>query len=143
MKSSFERLMAISEHLYRLLLFTYPTEFRKAYRHEMIQTFRDCCREALQQHGQWGVLHLWGLVLSDLVTTAFTEHTRIWIALLKRLFFNATDLVLTTEGNIAMATQFHLNVTQRSDIGRKRKVNEDSMVSVIPEDPQVMIKKGA
>jgi serine/threonine protein phosphatase PrpC len=143
MKTSSERLLTISERLYRLLLFTYPTEFRRAYRHEMMQTFRDCCRESWQRRGQWGILRLWGLILSDLVTTAFTEHARIWIALLKRLFFNATDTLLTTEGNIAMATQFHLNVAQHSDIGRERKVNEDSMVSIVPEDPQVMAKKGA
>jgi len=42
-----------------------------------------------------------------------------------------------------LVTQFHLNVAQRSDVGRQRQVNEDSMVSLIPEDPQVMAKKGA
>lgn len=140
---SSERLMIISERLYRLLLLAYPAEFRRAYFREMIQTFRDCCREALQQRGQWGVLRLWGLVLYDLVTTAFTEHVRTCIAMLKRLFLNATDTLLTTEGSTALVTQFHLNVAQRSDVGRQRQVNEDSMVSLIPEDPQVMAKKGA
>jgi serine/threonine protein phosphatase PrpC len=108
----------------------------------MIQTFRDCCREALQ-HGQGGVLSFWGLVLSDLVTTVFTEHVRTCIALLKRVFLNAPDTLVATEGSTAMVTQFHLNVAQRSDIGRQRPVNEDSMISILPEDPQVMAKKGA
>src|SRR5205814_1118085 len=138
-----QRLMLISERLYRVLLLAYPTEFRRAYRREMIQTFRDCCHEAIHQRGQWGVLRLWGLVLYDLVKSAFTEHVRICIAMFKRVFLNATDTLLTTEGNIAMATQFHLNVAQRSDVGRKRQVNEDSMIALLPEDPQVMAKKGA
>lgn len=140
---SSERLTSISERLYRLLLLAYPMEFRQAYCREMIQTFRACCREALQQHGQSGLLRLWGLILYDLATTAFIEHIRTCIALLKSLFLNATGTFLTTEGSTALVTQFHLNAAQRSDIGRKRQVNEDSMVSLIPEDPQVMAKKGA
>ena len=140
---SSERLVIVSERVYRLLLLAYPREFRRTYRREMIQTFRDCCREALQRREQWGVLRLWSLMLYDLVTTVFTEYVRTCIALLKRLFLNATDTLLITEGNIAMTTQFHLNVAQRSDIGRKRPVNEDSMISILPEDPQVMTKKGA
>jgi serine/threonine protein phosphatase PrpC len=137
------RLMIISERVYRLLLLAYPREFRRTYRSEMVQTFRDCCREALQQRGQWGVLRVWGLVLYDLVTTAFAEHVRTCIAMLKRLLLNATDTLLTTERNTALVTQFHLNVAQRSDIGRQRQVNEDNMLSILPEDPQVMAKKGA
>jgi len=140
---SFERLMTISERLYRLLLFAYPAEFRRAYRREMIQTFRDCCREALQQRGQLGALQLWGLLLYDLVKTASIERIRACIAQFKRLFLNATDTLLTSEGSTALVTQFHLNVAQRSDIGRKRQVNEDSMIALLPEDPQVMAKKGA
>jgi len=137
-----KRLMIISERLYRLLLLAYPTEFRWAYRREMVQTFRDCYLAA-QHHGQWGVLRFWGLLLYDLVTTAFTEHVRTCIAMLKRLFLNTTDTLLITEGSTALVTQFHLNVAQHSDIGRKRQVNEDSMIALLPEDPQVMAKKGA
>ncbi len=42
-----------------------------------------------------------------------------------------------------MAQQIVLNVAQRTDIGRKRQVNEDSMISIIPGDPQLSAKKGA
>ena len=31
----------------------------------------------------------------------------------------------------------------RTDVGRKRPINEDSMASVIPDDPRVLLKKGA
>src|SRR5260370_1943049 len=101
-----ERLMIISERLYRLLLLAYPAEFRRAYCREMIQTFRDCCREALQQRGQSGVLRLWGLVLYDLVTTAFTEHVRTYIAMLKRFFLNTTHTLLTPEVSTSFFAQF-------------------------------------
>src|SRR5258708_19158166 len=106
---SSERLIIISERLYRLLLLAYPAEFRRAYCREMIKTFRDCCREALQQRGQWGVLRLWGLVLYDLITTTFTEHVRTCIAMLQRFFLNATSTLLTTERSTAFVNQFHLN----------------------------------
>ncbi len=138
-----QRSMIISERFYRLLLLAYPGAFRRAYRREMIQTFRDCCREAHASVGQWAMLRLWGLVLYDLVKTASSERIRACIALFKRVFLNATDTLLTTEGNTALVTQFHLNVAQHSDIGRERQVNEDSMISILPEDPQVMAKKGA
>ncbi len=42
-----------------------------------------------------------------------------------------------------MAQQIFLNVAQCTDVGRKRQVNEDSMISIVPKDPQVMAKKGA
>lgn len=42
-----------------------------------------------------------------------------------------------------MVQQIFLNVAQCTDVGRKRQVNEDSMISIVPEDPQVMAKKGA
>src|SRR5690242_18840349 len=105
---SSQRLMILAEHLYRVLLFAYPAQFRRTYRREMIQTFRACCREA-RQDGPWGMLRLWSLVLSDLVTSACTEHIRTYIATLKRLFLNTTDTLFTTEGTTAMVTQFHLN----------------------------------
>ncbi len=140
---SSKRTMAISERLYRLLLLSYPAEFRQIYRHEMAQTFRDCYREALQQRGQWGVLQLWGFMLYDLITTALVEHIRAFVTMLKRFFGNNTNLIITAEGGATLVTQFNLTVAQRTDIGRKRQVNEDNMLSLIPEDPQVMAKKGA
>lgn len=42
-----------------------------------------------------------------------------------------------------MAKQLRLDVAQLTDVGRKREHNEDNMAHVIPNDPQVMTKKGA
>ncbi len=42
-----------------------------------------------------------------------------------------------------MVTQFHLNASQRTDIGPQRKTNEDRMITIIPEDTRVLAQKGA
>jgi serine/threonine protein phosphatase PrpC len=36
-----------------------------------------------------------------------------------------------------------LHVALQTDVGQKRPINEDTMVSVIPDDPRVLLKKGA
>jgi serine/threonine protein phosphatase PrpC len=38
---------------------------------------------------------------------------------------------------------FTLDVASRTDVGRRRPHNEDSMISVIPEDQQILAHKGA
>jgi serine/threonine protein phosphatase PrpC len=97
----------------------------------MMQTFRDCYREALRENGQPGVIRLWGSILYDLATTALIEHVREFVTKLKG------------KEPITMVNQFSLNVAQLTDIGRKRESNEDNMISIVPDDTQVMTRKGA
>jgi serine/threonine protein phosphatase PrpC len=125
---------SFSYSLYRLLLFCYPAEFRRVYAREMAITFRDCYREALQQHGKWGVARLWALMLYDLVTSLSVEHIKALIARWKRLFAIEEKQVQTL---------MSITFAQRTDIGRKRSSNEDSALSFLPEDPQLLAKKGA
>jgi len=132
-----KRIEPLSERLYQLLLLSYPAEFRQTYSQEMLQTFRDCRREALRQYGRWGVVRLWRLMAYDLVTTVLVEHVREFIAQLKRFF------AVEERKNITLVAQYSLNVAQRTDIGLQRQNNEDNMAFVIPEDPQVMAKRGA
>lgn len=132
-----KRVMYLSVRLYRLLLLCYPKEFRQSCRPEMVQTFRDCFREALEVNGAWGVLRMWGFILYDLAITAFIERLRAFIAGCKH-FLGIEERKVTT-----MVSPFSLAVAQNTDVGRKRQVNEDSVVSVVPEDPEVMAKKGA
>ncbi len=122
---------SFSEHCYRLLLRCYPRRFRREFGREMMQTFHDCYRDALYENGALGVARLWGTVLYDLATTALIEHVREIVSLLKG------------KETITMVQQFSLNVAQLTDIGRKRESNEDNMISVIPDDTQIMRKKGA
>lgn len=110
----------LSFRLYRLLLFCYPPAFRRACMDEMLHTFRDCYREALQLQGRWGLLRLWQWLLRDLAITVSVEYVRACIKWLKQLFALEERQV-----------QFFMNITyaQQTDIGRQRDVNEDSMLS--------------
>jgi len=137
-----QRIVSLSNALYRLLLHCYPPEFRREYAPEMAQTFRTCCREALQQHGATGVLQLWGTILYDFTTSVFVQYMRAVVAQWKRLFMK-TSAIDSGRELYTMVTQFHLNASQRTDIGPTRKTNEDRMVTIIPEDAQVLSQKGA
>src|ERR1700739_3700874 len=103
-----KRKPSFSEHFYALLLQCYPGEFRRAFGREMMQTFRDCYREALQENGKPGMMRLWGLILYDVATTALIEHVREFVSKLKG------------KETITMVNQFSLNINtaQLTDIGR-------------------------
>lgn len=66
--------LTYSERVYRGLLWAYPVGFRGAYRVELVQTFRDCCRAAWAARGGWGLGVLWVEVLWDLCWTAGRER---------------------------------------------------------------------
>jgi PPM family protein phosphatase len=143
-----KRLLTVSDRLYRILLLSYPSEFRRAYRYEMAQTFRTCCREALQKQGAWGVTRLWGFVLYDLVTTACIEHSKALLSHLKHFFMNKlasqqSVMMITGREHTIMMSKYRLNVAQQTDIGRQREVNEDHVGYVVPEDTQILARKGA
>ena len=44
-----EKILASSEHVYRCLVKIHPKEFRAEYENEMVQNFRDLCREQLDR----------------------------------------------------------------------------------------------
>ena len=140
-----QRIVSMSDTLYHLLLHCYPSEFRREYAGEMAQTFRTCCREALQQRGTGGVMQLWGTILYDFTTSVTVQHMRAMVALWKRLFMKNTAMSLINSGRelYTMVAQFQLHASQRTDIGPQRKTNEDRMITVIPEDTQVLAQKGA
>lgn len=130
-----QQLVSRAESLYRALLYFYPPAFRRTYGQQMAQTFRDCCREALQQERKLSLARLWCSILYDLTTTACSEHAKSCIAVFRRL----TGL----EKEYLMSNLLSLDVASRTDIGCKRTVNEDNATSIVPQDPQVMAKKGA
>jgi hypothetical protein len=69
-----KRMLALSEHLYRLLLVVYPTTFRRQFGSQMTQVFLDCCRAVFEEGGSWGVVRFWLPTLVDLGTNAIAEH---------------------------------------------------------------------
>jgi hypothetical protein len=65
-----------SERLYNALLSLYPLPFRVRFAPEMMQLFRDCCRDALEK-GEVAVLSaFWVSSLRDLVLSVLRERQR-------------------------------------------------------------------
>jgi serine/threonine protein phosphatase PrpC len=133
-------MFSASVRCYRMLLLSYPPEFRAIFAQEMTQTFRDCCRQAIAERGGQGLASLWSLTLYDLVVTAAAERVRTLLTSVKQLLGISSASIIATEGSLLM---FNLTIAQQTDIGRTRQSNEDSMLSYVPEDSQVAARKGA
>src|SRR5579884_2060338 len=129
------RIVSRAESLYRLLLFVYPSRFRHTYGQQMALTFRDCCRDALQQGSKQTLAVLWCIVLYDLVTSACTEHAKSCLAWFRH--------IVHAEREYFMPGLLQLDVAYRTDIGLKRPSNQDNVTSVVPQDAQAMTNKGA
>lgn len=134
---SAKRASTFSERLYRLLLRAYPRAFREDYAPEMLLVFRDAYVDALRRQGKQGVLGLWRDVMGDFITSVCVQRIRSWIP------DSAHTLMPEERGMLAMALQFTLNVAQRTDIGHTRASNEDSLISVVPDDQDLLRARGA
>ncbi len=134
------RQVALADRCYRLLLLTYPAHFRRTYGYEMAQTFRAACWETLREEGNLGLLRLWGVTLSDLIATSLKEHCQSFLLRLKQLFGMMSPAGLES---LALAAPLRLQVAQHTDIGCKRSTNEDNLLAVLPQDPQLFKDKGA
>lgn len=125
-----------AESFYRLLLWLYPTKFRRAYGQEMVQVFHDCYRDALESDDvDIAIVKFWSLVLFDVVKTASLEHGASLVSFFKQL--------IGIEEEHFMSALLNLDVAARTDIGRVRSVNEDSMVSIVPQDTHILKDRGA
>jgi hypothetical protein len=71
------RVAYISERVYRVLLMAYPKEFRRAYGPQMVQVFKDLCREKQRQSRAFGLTNLWVRTLLDLAVTTFVERSKV------------------------------------------------------------------
>jgi hypothetical protein len=69
-----KRALAISERIYKAPLTAYPKEFRGEYGSQMVQAFRDLCREELGRGSKAGFVKLLARTVLDLATTALTER---------------------------------------------------------------------
>lgn len=133
-------MFSASVRCYRMLLLSYPPAFREVFAQEMAQTFRDCCRQAIAERGGQGLALLWSLTLYDLIVTATAERMRTLMTSVKQLLGITSASMIATEGSLLM---FNLTIAQQTDIGRTRQSNEDSMLSFVPEDSQILARKGA
>jgi hypothetical protein len=71
-----EKILAGSERVYRCLVKVQPKEFRAEHESEMVQNFRDLCREQLDRASATRVLGLWSHTVLDLAASAAIEHLR-------------------------------------------------------------------
>jgi hypothetical protein len=71
----YERVLTISERVYKALLTVYPKEFRDEYGLQMMQVFRDLCQEKLDCGGVAGFVGLWERTVLDLATTALAQRS--------------------------------------------------------------------
>jgi hypothetical protein len=71
-----EKILASSEHVYRCLVKIHPKAFRAEYENEMVQNFRDLCREQIDRASSTRVLSLWSHTILDLAASAAIEHLR-------------------------------------------------------------------
>ena len=71
-----DRIVAVSDRIYRVVLNVYPRGFRDEYQEEMALTMRDQVRESWARHGAVGVIALWLRVLLDTARSAFVEHAK-------------------------------------------------------------------
>jgi hypothetical protein len=70
-----ERVVGISQRVYRSLLRAYPRELRDKYGDEMVRCFQDLCREELEDGGGLGLAALWTNTLREVLYTAFKERS--------------------------------------------------------------------
>ena len=54
-----DRALIVSERVYKVLLITYPKESRREYGSQMVQDFRDLCREEVRRDGTGGLVRWW------------------------------------------------------------------------------------
>jgi len=67
-------IVGVSIRVYRWLLFLGPAEFCREYAPSMLQVFRQCCQDAYQQRGAWGVLRLWLPMFGEFVGGMLAEQ---------------------------------------------------------------------
>ena len=66
--------VSCSVALYQRLLVFYPPAFRRAYGAQLVQTFRDQCRQAACEYRLPGLFSCWMSMLTDLVSSALAER---------------------------------------------------------------------
>ena len=118
------RTVRFSVWLYRGLLIAYPLAFRRRYGAQMVQLFRDCCREATATDGSVGLLRYWLIACGDLIVSALAERrqeglhmTRMrWIRLgsLSAIISGGISAVLVTLGLTIAVAQL---LDQQSPLG--------------------------
>lgn len=68
------KIISFSVALYRWLLTMAPAGFRREYAASTLQVFRQCCRDAYQQKGAFGVICRWPALFSEAILGLLAEY---------------------------------------------------------------------
>jgi hypothetical protein len=68
------KIISFSVALYRWLLNMAPAGFRREYAASTLQVFRQCCRDAYQQKGAFGVICQWPALFSEVIIGLLAEY---------------------------------------------------------------------
>lgn len=63
-----------SERMYGLLLKFYPKSYRQEFGEEMKYVFSESLKDAYREHGEQGIVALWGRTFVDAGKSLFTQH---------------------------------------------------------------------
>lgn len=95
------RMVRLAVWLYRHLLVAYPLPFRREYGAQMVQVFRDCCREATAMNGNIGLIRYWLVALGDLIVSALAERRRKELHMTRTHWIRVGSLSAIIGGGIA------------------------------------------
>jgi hypothetical protein len=95
------RTVHFSIWLYRCLLVAYPQPFRREYGAQMVQLFRDCCREASAADGHVGLLRYWLIAFGDLIMSALAERRQEELHMTRTVWIRVGSLSAIIGGGIA------------------------------------------
>jgi hypothetical protein len=87
-----------SLQVYRLLLYVFPSGFRREYGYPMLQVFRDCCRRMFFERGSFGLVTLWTRTMLDTLATAIEEHSQRGVDMSKEKFIRLAGWALPVGG---------------------------------------------
>ena len=73
-KLTIDKGLSFSFRAFNLLLWAYPSDFRREYGPHMAQVFRDCYRAQAARRRPTAIVRLWMETLIDLVLTAPKER---------------------------------------------------------------------
>jgi hypothetical protein len=103
----------LSAWVYKGLIFTLPKEFRCKYAAEMALVFRDCCRDAYQRAGLYGIIGELSSSVLDLIVNAVKERISILLSdKFNRSFLLATAVLAVVAGIFAAFADLRNNGTE-------------------------------
>jgi hypothetical protein len=92
------KLLTLSERAYRTLLILYPADFRDEYGQQMVQVFRDVCRDVYRHGGANELANWWATAVFDLVQAVIAERRKVNLIMSQAKFIQWTGWLFILGG---------------------------------------------